>query len=51
MYLILSNKGWGWCSINTVCVVCVCVNSLDNFVLSVPVVCVGGVFVETKSGA
>ena len=24
LYLILSNKGWCWCPVNTVCVVCVC---------------------------
>ena len=24
LYLMLSNEGWGWCPINTVCVVCVC---------------------------
>ena len=24
LYLILSNEGWGWCLVNTVCAVCVC---------------------------
>ena len=38
MYLILSNKGWSWCPVNTV--YSVRVNFLDTSVLSVPTVCV-----------
>ena len=49
LYLILSNKGWGWCPVNTVCAVCA--NFLNNSVLSVAAVCVCEVLAETKSGA
>ena len=33
------------------CVCGVCVNSLDNSILSVPAMCVCGVLAETKLGA
>ena len=40
LYLILSDEGWGWCPVNTVCAVCVCILFIILFIVFLQCVCV-----------
>ena len=47
LYLILSNEGWGWSPVNTVCAIFVCILLIILFIVFLQCVC--GVLAETKS--